>query len=96
VDHKPEQPTRPQETKDSHILTLADRRASMKLPLEERRGCLAEQADRMVDHYNRLFITLCGSSRRDALLGAQASCLLLCLQPLRVQNFSASIIASPF
>lgn len=37
---------------DDHALTLEDRRAFMKLPLEERHRRLAEQAERMVDHYN--------------------------------------------
>lgn len=32
-------------------LTLADRRAFMKLPIEERRRILAEQAEAMVDEY---------------------------------------------
>ncbi|MEW6212424.1 MAG: hypothetical protein AB1631_29125 [Acidobacteriota bacterium] len=32
-------------------LTLADRRAFLKLPLEERRRRLAEQAEKMVEHY---------------------------------------------
>lgn len=32
-------------------LTLDERRAFMKLPVEERRRKLAEQADRMIEHY---------------------------------------------
>lgn len=32
-------------------LTLAERRAHMKLPLAERRKQLAEQAERMIEHY---------------------------------------------
>ena len=40
-----------QKVETDQALTLADRRAFMKLPLEERRRRLAEQADRMVDHY---------------------------------------------
>lgn len=32
-------------------LSLADRRAFMKLPLEERRRRLAEQAEKMAEHY---------------------------------------------
>ena len=32
-------------------LSLAQRRAYMQLPLEERRNRLAAQADRMVEHY---------------------------------------------
>ena len=41
-----------QEAGLDHVLTLADRRASMRLPLEERRKRLAQQADLMVSHYN--------------------------------------------
>lgn len=33
-------------------LTLADRLAFMKLPIEERRRILAEQAEAMVDEYD--------------------------------------------
>ena len=33
-------------------LTLEDRRAFLRLPLEERRRRLAEQADQMVEHYD--------------------------------------------
>ena len=33
-------------------LSLTDRRAFMKLPLEERRGRLAEQADRAAEYYH--------------------------------------------
>lgn len=32
-------------------LSLAQRRAFMRLPLEERRARLAAQADRMIEHY---------------------------------------------
>jgi hypothetical protein len=32
-------------------LSLEQRRAHMRLPLEERRACLAAQADRMIEHY---------------------------------------------
>jgi len=32
-------------------LTLEQRRAFLKLPLEERRRILAEQADLMIEHY---------------------------------------------
>lgn len=32
-------------------LTLADRLAFMKLPIEERRRILAEQAEQMAEHY---------------------------------------------
>ncbi len=34
-------------------LSLAQRRAYMQLPLEERRERLAAQADRMVEHYEQ-------------------------------------------
>ena len=34
-------------------LTLEDRRSFLKLPLEERRKRLAEQADQSVEHYNQ-------------------------------------------
>jgi hypothetical protein len=33
------------------LLTVAERRAFLQLPLEERRKKLAEQAERMVEHY---------------------------------------------
>lgn len=33
------------------VLTLDQRRAFMKLPLEERRKILAKQAEQMVQHY---------------------------------------------
>ena len=39
------------ETTQSGSLTLEHRRAFMKLPLEERRRRMAEQAERMIDHY---------------------------------------------
>jgi len=35
-------------------LTLAQRRAYMTLPLEERRRRLAAQAERMVEHYEQV------------------------------------------
>jgi len=38
-------------TATDQALTLAQRRAFMKLPLDERRRQLAEQADRMAEHY---------------------------------------------
>jgi hypothetical protein len=38
-------------TQSNHSLTLEQRRAFMKLPLEERRRRMAEQAARMIDHY---------------------------------------------
>lgn len=34
-------------------LTLEDRRSFLKLPLEERRQRLAEQADQLAEHYNQ-------------------------------------------
>ena len=34
-------------------LSLAERRAYMRLPLEERRKHLAAQADRMIEHYQQ-------------------------------------------
>lgn len=34
-------------------LTLEERRSFLKLPLEERRQRLAEQADQLVEHYNQ-------------------------------------------
>ncbi len=33
-------------------VTVIERRAFLKLPLEKRRKMLAEQAKKMVDHYN--------------------------------------------
>ncbi len=38
-------------TEANEMFSLAQRRAFMKLPLEERRRQLAEQADRMAEHY---------------------------------------------
>jgi hypothetical protein len=35
------------------VLSLAQRQAYMKLPLEERRKRLAAQADRMIEHYEQ-------------------------------------------
>lgn len=37
--------------KADQILTLTERCAFIKLPLDERRGQLAKQAERMVEHY---------------------------------------------
>jgi hypothetical protein len=37
--------------KADQILTLTERRAFIKLPLDERRRQLAKQAERMVEHY---------------------------------------------
>jgi len=42
-----------QKTEADQALSLAQRRAYMKLPLEERLTCLAAQADRMVEHYEQ-------------------------------------------
>ena len=42
---------RTQTAKVTQGLSLAQRRAYMKLPLAERRTRLAEQAERMVEHY---------------------------------------------
>ncbi len=36
----------------SQPLTLEDRRSFMKLPLEERRRRLAQQAEQMIEHYD--------------------------------------------
>jgi len=41
------------EKTERESLSLADRRAFMKLPLEERRRILAEQVDRLVEHYEQ-------------------------------------------
>ena len=41
-----------EETLEPDIIpSLAQRRAFLKLPLEERRRILAQQADQIVDHY---------------------------------------------
>lgn len=40
-----------EEQVETHLLTLADRLAFMKLPIEERRRILAEQAEAMVADY---------------------------------------------
>jgi hypothetical protein len=40
-----------EEWRSSHPLTLEDRRAFMKLPIEERRRLLERQAERMIKHY---------------------------------------------
>ena len=46
--------TRPKKTvKVDQELTLAQRRAYMQLPLEERRKRLAAQAEQMAEHYER-------------------------------------------
>ncbi|NPU83887.1 MAG: hypothetical protein HPY65_05315 [Syntrophaceae bacterium] len=37
--------------KESNVLSLADRRAFMKLPIKERRKIMARQANEMVSHY---------------------------------------------
>ncbi len=42
-----------QKAEVDQVLSLAQRRAYMRLPLEERRKCLAEQADRMAEHYEQ-------------------------------------------
>lgn len=44
---------RPQAAKVDQTTTLAQRRAFMKLPLEERRRILAEQAEGMLAHYQQ-------------------------------------------
>jgi hypothetical protein len=41
-----------EKTKETTPLTLADRLAFLKLPLEERRRILAEQANAMIAEYN--------------------------------------------
>lgn len=40
-------------TEAEQILTLAQRRAYMNLPLKERRKRLAAQAERMIEHYEQ-------------------------------------------
>jgi hypothetical protein len=45
------------EARDS-ILALKERREFMKLPLEERRQRLAEQASQMAEHYEGRTVTL--------------------------------------
>jgi len=40
-------------TETDQVCCLTQRRAYMKLPLQERRKCLAAQAERMVDHYEQ-------------------------------------------
>ena len=42
-----------QTTKVNRGLSLAQRRAYMRLPLAERRRRLAEQAERMAEHYEQ-------------------------------------------
>ena len=42
-----------QHAEPDQALTLAQRRAYMQLPLEERRRRLATQADRMAEHYKQ-------------------------------------------
>jgi hypothetical protein len=41
------------ETEAVQLLFLVQRRAYIKLPLEERRNCLAAQADRMAEYYEQ-------------------------------------------
>ncbi len=43
----------PQKAQVDQAITLAQRRAYMQLPLEERRRRLAAQADRMAEHYEQ-------------------------------------------
>ncbi len=45
--------TQTQQTEMDQGLSLAQRRAYMKLPLEERRKRLAEQAERMAKYYEQ-------------------------------------------
>lgn len=42
-----------QKTEVGQVLTLAQRRDYMQLPLEERRRRLEAQADRVADHYEQ-------------------------------------------
>ena len=42
-----------EESTSEQAISLSQRRAYMKLPLEERRRHLAAQADRMVEHYEQ-------------------------------------------
>jgi hypothetical protein len=42
-----------QKAEVDQVLSLAQRRAYMRLPLEERRKRLAEQAERMAEHYEQ-------------------------------------------
>jgi len=42
-----------QKTESDQMLTLAQRRAYMQLPLKERRQRLAAQADRMAEYYEQ-------------------------------------------
>ena len=42
-----------EESTSEQAISLSQRRAYMKLPLEERRRYLAAQADRMVEHYEQ-------------------------------------------
>lgn len=41
------------EQQDCPTLSLAQRRAFMQLPLEERRRLLAKQAEEMLEHYQK-------------------------------------------
>lgn len=43
--------TEEETTETTPLMSLAERRAFMKLPIEERRRILAEQANRMAEHY---------------------------------------------
>ena len=45
--------TQEKTAKVSQEISLAQRRAYMKLPLDERRQCLAAQAERMAEHYEQ-------------------------------------------
>jgi len=44
---------RQKDPEEDHRLSLGERRAFLKLPLEERRAQLAVQAERMAGHYGR-------------------------------------------
>ena len=46
-------PGKPTKLDTKKPLRLVDRRAFMRLPLQERRRILAEQAERVADHYGR-------------------------------------------
>jgi len=43
--------TQEETTETTPLMSLVERRAFMKLPIEERRRVLAAQADRMAEHY---------------------------------------------
>jgi hypothetical protein len=60
VENSPAQSSAPatqQPDTEASTLTLDDRRAFLKLPLEERRRRLAEQAETMQQHYETLLLT---------------------------------------